>query len=254
MKTNIFKMVGPFIVKHQPEILISMGITSMIFSTLWGIKATVKACEAVQMEKHALKKDKLSTGELFKTVWRFYLPVAVSMGIAIPCIITGNRIATKRGLALAAAYSISEAALQEYQDKTKEVVGAKNYEKIQESISADTIANTYKEGVSNVTLIGDGDCLFFEPLSARYFKTNWNRISKAANELNATAMGEVSGTITLGEWYSILGLDRTELDDLLGWSISNGKQGIIDISVDSVMTPDNQPCGSIRYNTVPKTL
>ena len=38
----------------------------------------------------------------------------------------------------------------------------------------------------------------------------------------------------------------------LGWTIADGKQGIIDISIDSVLTPDNQPCGSIRYNTRPK--
>ena len=61
----------------------------------------------------------------------------------------------------------------------------RNTKKIQESISEDKVKKTYQDGITNVTLIGDGDSLFYEELSGRYFKTNWNRISKAANELNA---------------------------------------------------------------------
>jgi len=157
-------------------------------------------------------------------------------------------------MALAAAYTISETALQEYHDKTKEIIGEKKYEKLQESLSKDKVEKTYKENLSRVTLIGDGDSLFFEPLSSRYFKTSWNRISKAANELNASALGEVSGEITLGEWYDILGLPSTQLDNELGWTVADGVHGLIDISIDSVLTPDDIPCGAIRYNTVPKKI
>lgn len=254
MKTNLFKTVRPFIAKYEPEILMTMGITGMIFSTIWSIKATKIAVKKIDIKKEELKKDKLTIQEVFKETWKLYLPVVLSAAVSIPCIIAGNRVSSKRNMALAAAYTISETALQEYQDKTKEIVGDKKYEKIQESISGDNIQRTYKDGISNITMIGDGDSLFFEPLSGRYFKTNWNRISKAANELNARALGDMSGVITIGDWYDILGLESTALDDDLGWTIADGKQGIIDISIDSVLTPDNQPCGSIRYNTRPKKI
>ena len=254
MKSNIFRTVKPFIAKYEPEILIAMGISGMMFSVIWGIKATATAVKRLDLKKQELNKDKLTTTEVIKTTWKLYLPVAVSTAISIPCIIAGNRVSNKRNMALAAAYTISETALQEYQDKTKEIIGDKKYEAIQESISSDNIQRTYKDGISNITMIGDGDSLFFEPLSGRYFKTNWNRISKAANELNARALGDMSGVITIGDWYDILGLESTALDDDLGWIIADGKQGIIDISIDSVLTPDDQPCGSIRYNTRPKKI
>jgi hypothetical protein len=254
MKNNVLKTIKPFMAKYEPEILMTMGISGMIFSVIWSIRATKIAVRRLDLKKQRINKDKLTTGEVFKETWKLYLPVAVSMGMSIACILTGNKVATNRNMALAAAYTLSETALQEYQDKTKELIGDKKYESIQESISSDRVQKTYPEGINNVTMIGDGDSLFFEPLSGRYFKTNWNRISKAANELNADALTNMSGEITLGEWYDILGLAPTELDDVLGWTIANGKQGIIDISVDSVLTPDNQPCGSIRYNTVPKKL
>lgn len=254
MKNNIFKTIKPFIAKYEPEILMAMGISGMIFSVVWGIKATAKAVRRIDLRKQELQTDKLTTTEIVKTTWKLYLPVAISTAISIPCIVAGNRVSNKRNMALAAAYTISETALQEYQDKTKEIVGDKKYESIQESISADKIQKTYTEGTHNITMIGDGDSLFFEPLSGRYFKTNWNRISKAANELNANALASMSGEITLGEWFDILGLGPTDLDNTLGWTIADGKQGIIDISIDSVLTPDNQPCGSIRYNTYPKKI
>jgi len=251
MKSNVLKTVKPFVAKHEPELLMVMGISGMIFSVAWGIKATGKAIRKIDLRKQELNKDKLTTREVIQTTWKLYLPVVISTAASIPCIVAGNRVSNKRNMALAAAYTMTETALQEYQDKTKEILGEKKYEKLQEQVSEEKVRNTYQEGMKNVTLIGDGESLFYEPLSGRYFKTNWNRISKAANELNADALGSMSGEITLSEWYDILGLPDTELSDERGWTIANGKQGIIDISIDSVISPDNQPCGAIRYNTMP---
>lgn len=251
---NIFKTIKPFMVKHQPEILMGMGIAGMIFSTVSAVKATRKA-ERILLDRELLDPHtKLTKIDTIKLTWKYYIPTAISMAISVPCIVAGNRISNTRNMALAAAYTISETALQEYQDKTKEIVGDKKYEAIQESISSDKIQKTYPDGIQNITMIGDGNSLFFEPLSGRYFKTNWNRISKAANELNASALGDISGTITLNEWFYILGLEGTVLGNELGWTVMDGKDGIIDISIDSVLTPENQPCGSIRYNTMPKKI
>lgn len=252
-------------VKYQPEILIGMGIAGMIFSTVSAVKATVNAQKAIKNYKAdgyingdykfidgKHKDQKLTKTDVIKLTWKYYIPTAISMAISIPCIIAGNRISNTRNMALAAAYTISETALQEYQDKTKEIVGEKNYEKIQETISKDKLESFKPD--TKVTMIGDGDALFHEPLSGRYFKSNWNRIAKSANELNAMAMGTLNGIITLGDWYDILGLEATELNNELGWSIQDGKDGIIDISIDSGLTPDQQPCGVIRYNTRPKKI
>ncbi|MFU8786314.1 MAG: DUF6353 family protein [Candidatus Izemoplasmataceae bacterium] len=270
MKNNLLKTFKPILAKYEPEILMTMGISGMLFATIWGVKATIKAQNIVDEKVQDLNKKweeeitlgkkpnellyKLTRKDILKLTWKLYVPVVVGTAVSIPCIVAGNRVSNKRNMALAAAYTLSETALQEYQDKTKEIIGDKKYEKIQESISSDKIQKTYAEGSKNITMIGDGESLFYEPLSGRYFKTNWNRISKAANELNANALGDMAGEITLGEWFDILGLGPTDLDNELGWSLANGKEGIIDISIDSVLTPDDVPCGSIRYNTLPKKI
>ena len=132
---NIFKTIKPFMTKHQPEILMSMGIGGMIFSTIWGIKATNRAKDIITNAQdkeynkayHVVSTDPyiLTNKDKIKLTWKLYIPVVVSMAVSIPCIVAGNRVSNKRNAALAAAYTLSETVLQEYQEKTREIVGEK---------------------------------------------------------------------------------------------------------------------------------
>jgi len=251
MKSNVMSMVKPFITKHQPEILMAMGLSGLVFSVVWGVKSTVIATRMVDAEKIKRGVEKLPFEDVVKLTWKLYLPVIVSTLISVPCIIAGNNVSTKRNAALAAAYTLSETALQEYQDKTKELIGEKKEKDIREAVSSDTVTSNYRGG-SQILITGDGDALFYEPLSGRYFKSNWNKISKAANEINASAMGDISGRISLSDWYYAIGLDPTELSYDVGWDTTDGKFGIIDIRINSSLTPDNVPCGAIDYVNRPK--
>ena len=251
MKNNVLTMVKPFVTKHQPEILMAMGLSGMIFSVVWGIKSTIIATRIIDAEKLKRDVDKLPLGDIFKLTWKLYLPVVLSTIISVPCIVAGNSVSTKRNAALAAAYTLSETALQEYQEKTKEIVGEKKEKDIREAVSSDLISSNYKNS-SQVLITGDGEALFYEPLSGRYFKSNWNKILKAANEINASAMGDISGRISLTEWFDSIGLDGTGLSDDIGWDTTDGKFGIIDIRINSSLTPDNIPCGAIDYVNRPK--
>lgn len=250
---NPLKYVKPFVVKHEPEILMAMGISGLIFSTVWAIRATFKASNAIRDYKESKQIDKITPKEAFKLTWKFYWPVAASTALSVPCIIAGNRVSSKRYAALATAYTISEAALQEYQDTTREIVGEKKAKQIQESVDAKKLEETYKGG-NQIILTGNGESLFFEPLSGRYFKSNWNDISKAANELNASALGDMAGQITLNDWFRRLGLEDTEIGDEIGWDLNGNPNNLIDIEISSHITKDNIPCGSISYRKNPNKL
>lgn len=249
--TNIFKNVKPFIIKHEPEILMTSGLAGMVFSTIWAIKSTVKAVRLVDEKKKELNVEKLSKKEIIKVTWKCYLPVGISMVASVPCLIAGNRVSNKRNVALAFAANTAEAALQEYQSKTKEIIGDKKEQQIHEAISKEAVK---KNPVNNVVVTGDGDSLFLEPITGRYFKSNWNKIQQMANELNADALGGRFDTITLSDWFEALGLEPTANSDYTGWSISDGRKGLIDISIDSSLTPDKVPCGAIYYRNYPKSL
>ena len=250
---NPLKLIGPFISKHEPEILMGMGIGGLIFSTFWGIKATFKAARTIDSYKEEKQIDKVTPKEAFKLTWKYYWPVVASAAVSIPCIIAGNRVSNKRYTALAAAYTISETALQEYQEATRAVVGEKKAKQIQETVDANKIEQTYR-GANQIIITGNGDSLFFEPLSGRYFVSNWNAISKAANELNADALSGVGGQISLNEWFERLGLDDTEIGDSIGWRLDNDPRNLIDIEISSHITKDDKPCGAISYRNQPKEL
>lgn len=250
---NPFKYVKPFISKHEPEILMGMGITGLIFSTVWAIRGTFKASKAIREYKEAKQIDKITAKEAFKLTWKFYWPVAASTLLSVPCIIAGNRVSSKRYAALATAYTISEAALQEYQDTTREIVGEKKAKQIQEAVDEKKVNSSYQGG-SQIIITGNGESLFFEPLSGRYFKSNWNEISKAANELNAEALGDMGGQIRLNDWFSRLGLEDTELGDDMGWDLKGNPNNLISIEISSHLTKDNVPVGSISYRREPTLL
>ena len=55
---NPLKYVKPFVTKHEPEILMSMGIGGMIFSIAWGIKASLKAARIIDNYRDTYGKEK----------------------------------------------------------------------------------------------------------------------------------------------------------------------------------------------------
>ena len=250
---NPLTYIKPFVSKHEPEILMSMGIGGMIFSLAWGIKASFQAARAIDKYKETYGKDKLTAKETIKLTWKLYLPTVLSVAASVPCVIMSNKVSNKRYAAIATAYTISEAALQEYKDKTKEIIGEKKTKQIEESISDDRVTKTYSGG-NQVILTGNGDSLFYEPLSGRYFKSNWNDILKAANELNSEAITNMSGQTTLNDWFQKIGLETTEIGETLGWNLMNNSSNLIDISISSHITKDNVPCGAIYYNRQPVAL
>lgn len=245
MKKNVLKQIKPFISKYEPEILMSMGLCGMIFSTVSAIKGTIKAVRLIDAKKEVENKKSLAFKDIFKATWKCYIVSVISTAISIPCIVTGNRVSSKRNAALAAAYTLSEAALQEYQEKTKEIAGEKKEQQIHEAVSQETVNKTYQK--SGIILTGDGDCLFYESITGRYFKSNWNKILNAANVLNAEAINNMSGYVTLTDWLNELGLSKTEVSDELGWTVSNGANGLIKVTVDATITEQNIPCGVIHY-------
>lgn len=254
MSNFSLKNIQNILVKHSPELLMGFGISGLCFSIIYSVKATLKAKENIDNYKKETNQDKLSTKEILKCSWKPFLPVAISTVAAIPCLICSNGIYAKRNAMAAAAYALSETALSEYRGTVKEVLGEQKEKNITEKVSSKQIEKTYDPSSNQIILTGDGDSLFFEPLTSRYFKSNWNKILKASNRLNTMAISDTYGTITLNDWFDEIGLERTDLGCELGWDLEDGVKGLIDISLNSSLTPDDLPCGAIYYINRPKML
>lgn len=233
--------------KHSPEILIGFGVAGFVTTAVLAVKATPKAMRLIEEETKSKNIDKLTPLETVKVAWKPYIPAAVTGVVSIACVIGANSVNAKRNAALATAYQLSTAALNEYKDKVIETIGEKKEQTIREKISKDRIE---QNPVTNNTVYvtGDGDSLFLEPISKRYFKSDIERVRSAINTLNETMYNDPFGNISLSDFYDEIGLERTDISNDIGWNIENGS---IKVEFHPAMSDNGKPCLALYYTTAP---
>ncbi len=234
--------------KHSPEILIGFGVAGFVTTAVLAVKATPKAIQLIEDEAKSKNIDKLTPLETVKVAWKPYIPAAVTGVVSIACVIGANSVNAKRNAALATAYQLSTAALNEYKDKVIETIGEKKEQTIREKISKDRIE---QNPVTNNTVYvtGDGDSLFLEPISKRYFKSDIERVRSVINTLNETMYNDPFGDISLSDFYDDIGLERTDISNDIGWNIENGS---IKVEFHPAMSDKGKPCLALYYTTAPK--
>lgn len=166
--------------------------------------------------------------------------------VTIACIIGANSINLKRNAALVSLYSLSEAALKEYQAKVIETLGKQKERKIKDDIAKDRIV---KNPVSDneIVITNLGDTLCYDSLSGRYFKSDIEKIRQVLNKLSRDLMSEMF--IDLNQVYSELNLKGTKMGDMVGWHIDDG---LIEPDFSSQLTENGTPCLVLDFVTEPR--
>lgn len=230
--------------KHNPEILTGVGIAGMVTTTIMAVKATPKALKLIEEKEEELNVEQLPTKELIKTTWKCYIPSVIIAGASIACIVYASSTNLRRNTALAAAYTISEATLKEYQDKVVEKIGEKKEQEIREEVGGSKMA---KNPIREVILTENGgNTTCYDVVSGRYFKSNRDTINRIVNDLNREMRTEMY--VTLNEFYYELGLDTIKIGDDLGWNI---EKGYIDITFSSHLDANGTPCLVLDYKPAP---
>ena len=263
-KIDISKPVGKLVrgikkgaIDHSPEILTGLGITGFFTATAMAVQATPKALILIEERKREIKLehlhdeepivvDKLGPVDLIKTTWKCYAPAAATGVLSAACILGANKINHKRNAALAAAYSISEATLKDYQKKVVETIGEKKEQVIRDEVAGDIIQ---RDPVQNheVIITGDGNQLCYDVVSCRYFWSTAEKLKKTENILNLRLRDEMY--VSLNDFYYELGLEPSKIGNDIGWNIDDG---YIDFSFSSKLTTDDRPCLVVNYGVVPR--
>lgn len=244
--TTFIKNTGDFMSKHTPEILTGFGIAGMVTTTILAVRATPKALALIEKEKEKQWVDELKPIDVVKATWKCYLPATILGAASIGCLVGSSAVSLKRNAVLATAYKLSETALTEYKDKVVETIGEKKEKAVREAVAEDKVRETPVKN-SEVIVTGKGKTLCLEPTSMRHFESDAETIRRIVNDFNERMInGEMY--ISLNEFYYELGLPGTALGEMMGWNISVAK---IDITFTSALTPDNEPCLAIVYNTAP---
>lgn len=252
MKPNVtkaFKTIQKTVSKHSPEILTAVGIAGMITTTVLAVKATPKALEKIEEKKQEEKKYKLTPVETVKVAWKPYIPAVITGVASTACLIGANTVNAKRNAALATALKLSETAFTEYQEKVVEEVGEEKEKVIREKANEERINQQlifHEEGVVHT---GNGNTLFYEPISKTVFRSSRNSIEKSINDLNWKMSYGNEPYIALEDFLDALKLPRYALGNELGWSTT---KGLIDISFVPATTDIGEPCLSIEYLVPPE--
>lgn len=245
--TTIAKDIRKFASKRSPEILTGIGIAGMITTTILAVRATPKALELIEEQKEEESVDELSSFEVVKVAWKPYIPAMITCVVSTACLIGASSVNTKRNAALATAYKLSETALSEYRDKVVETIGEKKERIVRDKVAEERVK---KNPVSKneVIVTGNGKTLCFDPISGRYFMCSIETIKKAENTLNKQMLHDISGYVSLNEFYDELGLDHTSVGNDLGWNTNQ----LIDIDFSSQLNDNGEPSVVLDYLVAPK--
>ena len=254
---NIFTNSKKYFIKHEPEILVGIGVAGMISSTILAVKATPRALKLIELEKKypsnenetlkdCIKCGSLTPTEIIKAGWRPYLYPTILSIASITCIIGGTSINTKRNAALTTAYAITENAFATYRDKVIETIGEKKEKNIKAKISEDDVKNDPPLN-NQIVITSNGNTLIKDSISERYFRSDVDKIKRAINELNRKMTYE--NYISLEDFYYELGLKPMKNSDRLGWIIDDG---LLDVFFDTCLAENDEPCIVLHYNIYPK--
>lgn len=243
----IFKNAKHEFIRQSPSILLGVGITGMITSTVMAVKATPKAIQLLEEAKKEKEEPKLTALETIKVAWKPYVPAVTVGSLSVLCLIGSTSINAKRTAALATAYKLSETALSEYRDAVVETIGEKKEKQVREKVADKQVAANPVES-SNIFITNKGDTLCYEPLSGRYFKSSPETINKAINDINYKLLnGEYAA---LNDLYELIGLETNQLGDQIGWNVF--REGKVEVDFHATLTKDNEPCLVMDFITIPR--
>ena len=267
-KTNVtkyFKMAKRFVSKRSPEILTGIGIAGMVTTTVLAVKATPKALELIEEEKRAQNRalldeaektgrdvaaqvSRLKPIETVKVAWKPYIPAMISGAVSAACIIGANSVNARRQAALYSAYKLSETAFSEYKEKVVETVGEEKEKEIREKVAEERVSNLvfHEDGIVHT---GNGNTLFFDPISKTIFRSSQNAIEKAINNLNWKMTNGNEPYISLAEFYEEINLPPYALGEEIGWRTD---KGLIDASFPATKTDTGEPCLSLDFLVPPQ--
>jgi hypothetical protein len=245
--SEIAKRVGKLAQDNSPAILTSIGVVGALSTAFLTGSATYKYMRVLAEEGYYDQDYRFNRTprEHVKEAWKFYVPAGTSLVVTVAAIVFANRIGNRRAAAMAAAYTLSERAFNEYREKVLEKVGKNKEREIRDEVAQDRVTK-HPVGSSQVVVTASGNVLCYEAFTGRYFRSGIETLKQAQNTINYRVLND--GYASLGEFYNQIGLPSTAISDELGWR-SDGEQ--LDLIFSAVLAEDGQPAISMEYRVKP---
>lgn len=243
---ELVKRAEKLVVDNSPAILTGVGVVGTLTTALLAGKASIKAVRILENEQRfrnmriEVSRRTITGREKVALTWKVFVPPAVVGTITIAAIIGSNRIGARRAAALAAAYAVSERAVEEYKQKVLDHLGARKEQKLHDEMIQDRVDRNPVQS-KEVILTGNGDVLCQDSYSGRYFRSNAEAIRKAVNDINQRVISD--NYASLSDFYELIGLPTTAQSDEVGWNTNK----LLEVRFTTAMSTDGQPCLVLDY-------
>ena len=241
--TDLAKRAEKFTIDNSPLILTVVGVTGTITTAYLTGQAAFRAADIIRDykdEAQALTSFK----EKVNVTWKEYIPAGAVGIITIVAIISANQIGTRRTAAIAAAYSLSDKAFNEYKEKVVEKLGQRKEESIRDELAQDRV-DSNPAASRGIIVAGSGEVLCYEQFTGRYFKSSMDELKAAQNEVNARIISD--NYASLSDFYDEMSLPHTSVSDEIGWNSDR----LMELEFSTVLSDDGKPCIAIDYRVSP---
>ena len=255
---------GLTVKKYSPEILLVVGITSAVGSTILACRATLKVDEVKKTHQDKVDQindcwEKVKDGEIpldeysekdhkkdLTVVYtqtavdyiKLYGPAVTLGALSIVALVGGHGIMKKRNVALVAAYKAVEEGFNAYRQRVRDEYGEDTDYMFKNGLKAETVTETevgedgesHKVKKTKFSAI-DGStpsvyARFFDESCRQWSKTpEYNLMFLNAQQEYFNTILISKGHVFLNEVYDALGIPRTQAGTMVGWVMRKDGKG-----------------------------
>lgn len=205
MNLAFVRVAQQFVLRNSHHILTGLALLGVGASVALSVRA-----DRIMHEWDIDEFKQLTKEQRIKLYARIYAPPAIAILTTGVCIVGAHSISVKRESSLLLAYEGTRQMYDRYRATVQDRLGPEEKE------IANKAASKAQPVPRETIVYGEGDCLFYDAYSGRYFKSTVNKIDRVVNELNYTLLREMC--VSLNEFYAGIGLEGISLGDQLGWN------------------------------------
>ena len=236
-------------VDNSPQILTAVGVVGVVSTALLTGKAAYRAGQLIA--DSAPEPYALDPREKFELTWKLFIPAAGSGLLTISAIVAGSHISASRAAGLAAAFTISERAFDEYRDKIVQKMGPKKEQEARDEIAQERVQRNNDSFLQlartqlDLIVVSGTDVICYDMYSDRYFTGSMEALKQAQNNLNHRMLSD--GYASLSDFYELIGLPPTQFSDQIGWVSDE----LLELSFSTVLSPEQRPCLAVSFRAEP---
>ena len=173
MNLSILKIAQAFILRNSHHILTGLALLGVGVSVALSVRA-----DRIMHEWDIDEFKQLTKEQRIKLYARIYAPPTIAVLATGACIVGAHSISVKRESSLLLAYEGTRSMYDRYRASVQDRLGP------EEKQIANKAASKAQPVPRETIVYGEGDCLFYDAYSGRYFKSPAHPTDRVVYELN----------------------------------------------------------------------